>query len=86
MWAIVVIFMQPVGKPASEFIVVNRGLIQSEEKLFFIGPEGSFDQGVLVGSTLVDHVVLKAHISDKFLESTLKFQSVIGLNKHRLKG
>lgn len=53
-----------------------------KEKLFLIGAERTLDDGVLIGTRLVNVMVRELHFfSNERVESLLKFQTVVRLNE-----
>ena len=65
---------------------MSGSFVQHEEKLFFISPEGSLNECVFIGRVFMNHMVLQVHVFTHFVESTLEFQPVIGLDEYRLEG
>ncbi len=81
MRSIRIVFLEPVGKPLPELIVVNRSSFHTEEKLLFVGSEGSLDEGILIGTTFVDAVMRELEFLTACIKSSLKLESIVRLDK-----
>lgn len=86
MRSIRIVFFEPRTKPLSEFIVVFWCAFHPKEKLFFIGPERSFNQCVFIGAVFVDAMMRELEFLTECIKSSLKLESIVCLDEDRLKG
>ncbi len=86
MWSIGIVFLEPDGKPFPQFIVVNRSSLHPKEKLFFIRAEGSFNERILIGTTLVNAMMRKLELRTECVKSSLEFEAIVCLDEEGFEG
>lgn len=82
MWSVRVVFFEPGSKPFSELIVVFWSPFHPKKELLFICSEGSFNESVFIGAMFVNAVVWKVEFFAQCIKSSLKLETVVGLDEH----